>query len=117
MVDLLPHVAELLAPTKAQIELAWQDTTTTLPLIVLSMPTNTATTSDGAEIWSDITIQVDAFDADKLSLITLVKGIDDIMTPAGFTRSIAQPFTENGLERYMMQYRAGVNFSHTDIIL
>lgn len=117
MVDLLPHVAELLAPTKAQIELAWQDTTTTLPLIVLSMPTNTATTNGGAEIWSDITIQVDAFTVDKKSTMDLAQTIDAIMTPNGFTRSIAQLFTENGLERYMMQYTAKLNYTHTDIIL
>ena len=117
MIDIIPHVAELLATTGAQIELSWRDTYVTFPLIVLSVPANMATTNGGAEVFTNITVQVDAFTLDKKSTTDLAKSIDDIMIPAGFTRGICQPSTEDGMERYMMQYSCKVNFTHTDIII
>lgn len=117
MIDIIPHVAELLATTGAQIELSWRDTYVTFPLIVLSTPTNAATTNGGAEVFTNITVQVDAYTLDKKATIDLAQSIDAIMTPAGFTRGICQPSTEDGMERYMMQYSCKVNFTHTDIII
>ena len=117
MTDLLPHVAGLLAPLGAQIELSYRDTYVTFPLIVLSSPSNVATTCGGAEMFSRITVQIDAYTLDKKSTMELAQSIDEIMTPAGFTRSIATPLTENFAERYMMQYTCGVDYTHHTIIL
>lgn len=118
MTDIIPHVAELLAPTGAQIELSWQDTLVTFPLIVISVPSNMASeTSGGDEILTDITVQVDAYTLDKKNTVDLAKSIDAIMTPAGFRRGIAQPLTEGELERYMMQYSCTINFTHQNILI
>lgn len=117
MIDIIPHVAELLTPLGAQIELSWQDTVVTFPLIVLSAPSNMATTSGGSEVLTNITMQVDAFTLDKKGTIDLAASIDAIMTPAGFTRIIAQPLTENGMERYLMQYSCTVDFTHENILI
>ena len=118
MTDIIPHVAELLAPTGAQIELSWQDTLVTFPLIVISVPSNMASeTSGGDEILTDITVQVDAYTLDKKDTIDLAKAIDAIMIPAGFRRGISQPLTEGELERYMMQYSCTVDFTHQNILI
>ena len=118
MTDIIPHVAELLAPTGAQIELSWQDTLVTFPLIVISVPSNMASeTSGGDEILTDITVQVDAYTLDKKNTVDLAKTIDAIMTPAGFRRGIAQPLTEGEMERYMLQYSCTVDFTHQNILI
>lgn len=117
MIDIIPHVVELLAPTGAQIELSWRDTYVSFPLIVLSAPANTGTTSGGSEVLTNITVQVDAFTLDKKSTIDLAKAIDEIMIPAGFTRGIAQPLPEGELERYMMQYSCTVDYTHQNILI
>lgn len=118
MTDIIPHVAELLAPTGAQIELSWQDTLVTFPLIVISVPSNMASeTSGGDEILTNITVQVDAYTLDKKNTVDLAKSIDAIMTPAGFRRGIAQHLTEGELERYMMQYSCTVDFTHQNILI
>jgi|GEM_PF-2597422 len=117
MIDIIPHVAELLATTGAQIELSWQDTVVTFPLIVLSVPSNMATTSGGSEVLTNVTVQVDAYTLGKKATADLSAAIDEIMTPAGFTRSIAQPLTEGDLERCLMQYSCTVDFTHENILI
>lgn len=117
MTDIIPHVAELLAPTGAQIELSWQDTCVTFPLIVLSVPGNTATTSDGAEVLSRISVQADVFTIDKKAAADLAKEIDSIMTAGGFTRSTAIPMKDGELERFMLQYSCTVDYTHQRILL
>ncbi len=117
MIDMIPHVAELLAPLGTQIELSWQDTVVNFPLIVLSVPSNMATTSGGSEMLTNITVQVDAYTLDKKDTADLAAAIDEIMTPAGFTRSIAQPLTEGDLERCLMQYSCTVDFTHENILI
>lgn len=117
MVDILPHVAGLLSGLGAQIEQSFTDTYVTFPLIVISSPSNVATTCGGAEMFSRITVQIDAYTLDKKSTMELAQSIDEIMIPAGFTRSIATPLTEDFAERYMMQYTCGVDHTHHTIIL
>lgn len=117
MIDILPHVAELLTPIGAQIELSFRDAYVSFPLIVLSVPSNTAMTCGGSEYFTRITVQVDAYTLDKLSTVQLAQSIDEILTPAGFTRRTARPFTEGAMERCMMQYSCGVDYSHHRIIL
>jgi len=117
MIDMIPHVAELLAPLGAQIELSWQDTVVTFPLIVLSVPSNMATTSDGSEVLTNVTVQVDVYTLGKKATVDLAAAIDEIMTPAGFTRMTAQPLTEGELERCMMQYSCTVDFTHENILI
>lgn len=118
MTDIIPHVAGLLASTGAQIELSWQDTYVTFPLIVLSVPSNMASeTSGGEEILTDITVQIDAYTLDKKNTVDLAKAIDAIMIPAGFSRGISQPLTEGELERYMMQYSCTVDYTHQNILI
>ena len=117
MIDIIPHVANILAPTGAQIELSWQDTIVTFPLIVLSEPANAGTTSDGSEVLTRLTVQVDSFTLDKKATKDLAKSIDEIMIPAGFTRSVGQPMTEGELERYMAQYSCTVDFTHENILI
>ena len=116
MIDIIPYVAELLAPTGAQIELSYQDTTVTFPLIVLSVPSNMATTNGGVEVFTRITVQIDAYASGKQNVTELAQAIDAIMTPAGFTRSTAMPFTETFAERIMMQYTCVLDYSHQRII-
>lgn len=117
MKDILPHVAGLLAETGAQIELSWRDTYVTFPLIVLSVPSNTATACGGDEVFTRITVQADAYTPDKLSTMLLAKAIDEIMTANGFTRILAQPFTESGLERYLMQFSCVLDYTHERILI
>ena len=117
MIDILPHVAGLLSGLGAQIEQSFTDTYVTFPLIVLSTPSNVATTCSGHEVFTRITVQIDAYTPDKKSTMELAQSIDEIMTPAGFTRSIAQPLSESFAERYMMQYTCGVDHTHHTIIL
>ena len=115
MTDILPFVAGLLEPLNAQTELSFRSTRVTFPLIVLSVPSNSALTCGCEEILSRITVQVDAYTRDKLMTMQLAQSIDAIMTAHGFTRSIAQPFTEGELERYMMQYSCVINYTHNTI--
>jgi len=117
MVDIIPHVAELLAPTGAQIELAWQDTLATFPLIVLSEPSNTGTTNGGAEVLTRIHIQVDSFTLSKKVTKDLAMSVDAILIPAGFTRVNGQQTREGDLERYMAIYSCTLDYTHENILI
>ena len=117
MIDIIPHVASLLAETDAQIELAYQDTLVTFPLIVLSEPSNTGTTNGGAEVLTKIYVQVDSYTLSKKATKDLAKAVDAIMIPAGFTRTIGQALTEGELERYMAQYSCTLDYTHENILI
>ena len=116
MVDILPHVAELLRPLGFQIEQSYRDTSVTFPLVVLSCPSNTAEMCDCKEMFSHITVQVDVYTLDKDATMAAAQQVDAAMTAGGFRRSAAQPFTEGELERFMMQFLCGIDSSGTKII-
>ena len=117
MVDILPHVAELLRPLGFQIEQSYRDTSVTFPLCVLSCPSNTAEVADCKEMFSHITVQIDVYTLDKDDTMSAAKQVDTVMIAGGFRRSVAQPFTEGELERYMLQFNCGVDSSGTKIII
>lgn len=116
MIDIIPHVAEILAPTGAQIELSFSDTYVTFPLIALTVPSNVPETLDKVEYFTRITVQVDAYTLDKSDTVELAKQIDDIMLQNGFRLSNAFPVKEGELERIQMSYNCSIDFSHTRII-
>lgn len=117
MIDIVTHVASLLASLDAQIELAYRDTDVELPLIVLTNISNIAETTGNIEYFTRFTVQVDVYDTDKDDVYALADDIDDILTANGFTRQNAVPVTESGLERYQMTYTCKIDFSHDRIIV
>ena len=116
MIDIIPHVAEILAPLGAQIELSFSDTYVTFPLIVLTTASNVPETLGKVEYYTRITVQVDAYTLDKGETVQLAKQIDDIMLENGFKLVNAFPVTEGELERLQMSYNCNIDFSHTRII-
>ena len=116
MIDIIPHVKELLTPLGAQTEQGYSDTRVSFPLIVLTVPSNVATTSGKTEGFTRITVQDDVYTADKDDTFALAQKVDEIMTANGFTRTMAEPFTEGGAERFMMHFSCAVNFTHKHII-
>lgn len=116
MIDIIPHVAEILAPLGAQIELSFSDTYVTFPLIVLTTASNVPETLGKVEYYTRITVQVDAYTLDKGETVQLAKQIDDIMLENGFKLVNAFPVTEGELERFQMSYNCNIDFSHTRII-
>ena len=117
MVDLIPHIAGLLESTDAQIETAFRDTAVTFPLIVISTINNTAETADASEMLSRVTVQLDCYALSKQGAVSAAQDADTIMTANGFKRGISQTFTEGALERYMMQYSATLDYTHTNILI
>ena len=116
MIDIIPHVANLLEPLGAQIELEYRNTEVTFPLIVLSTVSDVALTNDCVEYWTRLMIQIDAYTLDKYDTKILAEQIDSIMTANGFMRQNEFPVTEGDLERRQMSYSCNIDFSHTRII-
>lgn len=116
MIDILPHIANLLSSLDAQIELSYRDTDITLPLIVLTNVTNTAQTTGNIEYYTRLSVQVDVYTEDKDDTYALADDVDDILIANGFTRQNAIAITE-ALERYQMTYTCNIDFSHDRIIV
>ena len=112
MIDVLPYVAELLAPLGAQIEPCFRDTFVTFPLIVLSRPSYNPTISDKTEIFKRILVQVDAYTLDKSDTDTLAQQIDEIMLANGFKLSNSFPATEGNLEREQMTFTCNLDYNN-----
>lgn len=109
MVDLLPHVADVLSTTGAQIELSYNDISATIPLIVLSEIDNrSAIVSDSSEVYSGVTVQVDIYHYDEQRARELAIKAAELMTAAGFRRSYSSPIHEDNLFRYTMRFGATV---------
>lgn len=118
MVDLIPHIADLLSSiTGLQIEVAYRDTNVTFPLAVISTIGNSAETAGAAEMLSRVSVQIDCYDLSKKGAVDTAKAVDEIMTANGFKRGITQPFTEGALERYMAQYSATIDYTHENILI
>ncbi len=112
MIDILPHVASLLAPLGAQIEPEFRDTEVTYPLIVLSAPSNAGVVCGCTEVFTRIVVQVDVYTLDKHETQVLAARADDILRAGGFKRSNAFPAREDGLERMQMSYNVGVDYNN-----
>lgn len=113
MVDIIPYVKNLLTPLNAQIEQSYRDTHVTFPLIVIQVIGDSAETArDGAEAYTRMTLQVDAYTLDKDDTYALAKSINNILTPNGFRRTNGFPATEGELERYQMTYSVGVDYQN-----
>lgn len=104
MIDIRPHVAELLASLNAQIEPEYRDTFVTFPLIVLTEIDNAGTISDCTEVYSTITLQVDSYTLDKKETLDLAASVDEILTANGFKRRGGRPLKDGELERYTATY-------------
>ncbi|MCM1335306.1 MAG: hypothetical protein NC084_12835 [Bacteroides sp.] len=105
MIDLLPHVRDLLAPLGAGIELSYSGIEAEMPLIVLSEVDNRATAlTDGGELYSEVTIQTDVYHEDEYEARTLAREVAAKMTASGFRRSFSSPLGEDGLFRYTMRF-------------
>lgn len=110
MKDLIPYAAELLAETGAQIELSYNDISAEIPLIVLSEINNSAEIiTEATEQFSSISIQVDIYEFTEQKARNLGIEVSDIMTAAGFRRSMSQMIPENNLKRYMLQFDCGID--------
>ncbi len=110
MVDLLPHVRDILAPLGAQIELSYSGIETEIPLIVLSEVDNRAAAiTDAEELYSEVTIQTDVYHYDEYQARTLARKAAEKMTASGFRRSFSSPLGEDGLYRYTMRFSVTVN--------
>lgn len=117
VIDIIDHIAELLAPLNAQIEQSFPNTSITLPLIVLTTISDVAETNGNIEYFTRLSVQIDAYTNDKDDTFALYGQIDDIMTANGFTRSNAFPLTEGTFERYQMTYKCNIDASHTRIMV
>lgn len=117
MIDILPHIATLLAPLNAQIEQSYRDTDVTFPLICINNIANAAQATGNVEYFTRLTVQVDAYTLDKDDTFTLASHIDEILTANGFRRSNAFPVKEGELERYQMTFSCNIDYSHTRIIV
>lgn len=110
MVDLLPHVNDLLKPLGAQIELSYNGINASIPLIVLSEVDNRATAiSDAQELYSEVTIQTDIYHYTEQSTRTLAQEVSQKMTASGFRRSFSSPLGEDELFRYTMRFSVTVD--------
>lgn len=110
MVDLLPHVRDILAPLGAQIELSYNGIDAAIPLIVLSEVDNRATAiADAEELYSEVTIQTDVYHYDEYRARTLAMEAAEKMTASGFRRSFSSPLGEDGIYRYTMRFSVTVN--------
>lgn len=117
MRDIIPYIATLLSGLDAQIEQSYSDTSVELPLIVLQVISDAATTSrSGTEIVTSFVVQVDVYTTDKDDSYSLAAQIDAILTPNGFRRSNAFPVTEGELERYQMTYSVYVGWNNETIL-
>lgn len=109
MIDILPHVRDVLEPTGAQIELTYNDISTTMPLIVLSEIDNRASViSDADELYSAISVQLDIYHYDEPNARETAIQAANIMTSAGFRRSYSSPIHEDNLFRYTMRFSVTV---------
>ena len=117
MVDIIPHIKELLQPLNAQIEQAFPDTTVTVPLITLRVISDIATTNKCVEVFTRLVVQIDAYTHDKDETFALYQSINEIMTENGFTRNNAFPLPEGAFERYQMTYSCGIDISQNRIIV
>lgn len=110
MVDLLPHVRDLLEPLGAQIELSYNGIDAAIPLIVLSEVDNRVTAiADAEELYSEVTIQTDVYHYDEYRARTLAMEAAEIMTASGFRRSFSSPLGEDELFRYTMRFSVTVD--------
>lgn len=110
MVDLLPHVNDLLKPIGAQIELSYNGIDASIPLIVLSEVDNRATViADAEELYSEVTIQTDIYHYNEQSARTLALEVAEKMTASGFRRSFSSPLGEDELYRYTMRFSVKVD--------
>ncbi|MDE7234971.1 MAG: hypothetical protein K2N29_07965 [Ruminiclostridium sp.] len=110
MVDLLPHVRDLLTPLGAPIELSYSGIDTEIPLIVLSEADNRATAiADAEELYSEVTVQTDVYHYDEYSARTLAREVAEKMTASGFRRSFSSPLGEDVIFRYTMRFSVTVN--------
>lgn len=110
MVDLLPHINDLIKPLGAQIELSYNGIDASIPLIVLSEVDNRATViGDAEELYSEVTIQTDVYHYDEHSARTLAREAAEKMTASGFRRSFSSPLGEDGIYRYTMRFSVTVD--------
>lgn len=117
MTDIISFAASLLTGLDAQIEQSFSDTSVTLPLIVLQVISDTATTSrSGTEVMTALMVQVDVYTLDKDSTFDLAAQVDALLTPNGFRRSNAFPVTEGELERYQMTYSVNLGWNNETIL-
>lgn len=105
MIDLLPHVRDVLAPIGAQIELSYNGIEATIPLIVLSEVDNRASVvADAEELYSAISVQLDIYHYDERNAREIALQAANLMTAAGFTRSYSSPIAEDNLFRYTTRF-------------
>lgn len=110
MIDILPYVAELLAPTNAQFELSYNGITANIPLIVISETDNRADIIvDGADVYSGIAVQLDCYHYDDERVRSLAIAASGYMTTAGFRRSSFSALPEQNLKRITMTFAASVD--------
>lgn len=112
MVDLLPHVRDLLAPLGAQIELSYNDISAEMPLIVLSEVGNMEQAApDGVELLSNVTVQTDIYHTTEHAARLLAISAARIMTAAGFRRMSGPSGKEDDLYRETLTFSTTVDES------
>lgn len=111
MLDLLPYIAEVLAPLGVRTELDYQDVgDTELPLLILSEVGNTSDVIyNGTEKLSGISIQIDVYALDVESVNKTAIDVSDAVIRAGFRRTYTQTGNDGELRRKVMQFEAAVD--------
>lgn len=123
MVDILPYVAEILKETGAQVELAENDFSGSLPLITMLEVSNiSAVITEASEQVSDISIQLDIYDTTPDKVQSLAGVVSSLMIAHGFRRGSGQLMKEDNLWREMQQYSCYVDsqnriYSGSDLLI
>lgn len=123
MVDILPYVAEILKETGAQVELAENDFSGSLPLITMLEVSNiSAVITEASEQVSDISIQLDIYANSPEEAQTLAGVVSSLLIAHGFRRDAGQLMKEDNMWRRMEQYGCYVDsqnriYSGSDLLI
>ena len=110
MFDLMPFIADFLAETGAQNEIAENDFSFAFPLITLLEVSNISVIiADGKEKVSEISIQLDLYETTPEKVKSLSGVISSLMIAHGFRRGSCQLMKEDGMWREMQQYSCYVD--------
>lgn len=110
MIDITTCIAALLEPMGAQFEISYEDISADFPLIVFTEIENKASIIvEGEEFYSSVAFQLDVYGHTVKYVNDLCCEISEILTKAGFRRTLAQWITEKGMKRRMLQFNGGID--------
>ncbi len=109
MIDVKPFIARLLGGV-VDVELSFPRLAEELPVITITETGNDAAVIlGGKDRYSVITLQLDVFAGDALTVTTLAGQVNSRLTELGMKRSFSQLLTDGKFPRMCMRYRFGVD--------